>query len=549
MSVAYSRLSKGFADHGANGPVQLPADGRALKQWLDNLPRGNPKGTAVTLQSALAAHLQHAQSGNSRFNQLEQLRETVLDTVLWLERQFMGSPLPMTADRLQHAQSAQALNNVLADNYRLACHELCAPEGSIGLLKSGAVTTALERATWHYQQCLLQSWSLYRGAPPSIWLGLHRVYQFAASVNVDTKTVTEPVAKKALSVRTLYIESCLLSLMNPFAFAHRELDLMKALAFGLADSCRIRPDSKAEYTASLPIDADLPVDAELPEGEAAGLDFSALQQALVNAEYAPDGEQVLVRIPAAGKLELPLSVLKRTLRNFGLAAARLGKRIPSDYTLQTVCGLSSVHFFAAGQMDFERYTQKISQQGSQGLSLAADWLSMSSDGQSPRSLPAQVIDHSLGGYLLRWSPDPALRIRVGEVVGLNAMPASNEPDWMLGVVRWLRYENDGSILAGIKLLARRCLAVALRVHTDGHAGSLVRGLELQALEQGAASSFLWSGKSSEAEVRVDAHYGYEPYRLTGPRTTESLMLRPSILSSNMDYTLLVVPSEAVNDAE
>ncbi len=548
MSVAYSRLSQGFADHGASGPALLPADGRGLKQWLDNLPRGNPKGTAVTLQSALAAHLGHALSGNSRYNQLEQLRETVLDTILWLERQFMGSPLPMTADRLQHAQNAQALNSVLADNYRLACHELCAPEGSIGLLKSGAVTTALERATWHYQQCLLQSWSLYRGAPPSIWLGLHRVYQFAASVNVDGKAVTEPVAKKPLSVRTLYIESCLLSLMNPFAFAHRELDLMKALAFGLADSCRIKTGSEGEFTAALPKDADLPPDADLPEGETAGLDFSALQQALIHAEYAEDGENVQVRIPEAGKLELPLSVLKRTLRNFGLAAARHAVRIPSDYTLQTVCGLSSVHFFAAGQMDFERYTQKISQQGSQGLSLAADWLSMSSDGQAPRSLPAQVSDHSLGGYLLRWSADPGLRIRVGEVVGLNAMPASNEPDWMLGVVRWLRYEQDGSILAGIKLLTRRCLAVALRVPVEGHPGPLVRGLELQALDPEMPSSFLWSGKSMAAKLQVDAHYGYEPYRLRGPRTMESLMLRPTVLSSNMDYTLLVVP-EATDNAE
>jgi len=48
-------------------------------------------------------------------------------------------------------------------------------------------------------------------------------------------------------------------------------------------------------------------------------------------------------------------------------------------------------------------------------------------------------------------------------------------------------------------------------------------------------------------LRVDAHYGYEPYRLTGPRTTESLMLHPTVLSSNMDYTLLVVSPETADD--
>lgn len=546
MSIAYSRLSNGFADYGVSGPAPLPADGRALQQWLDDLPRGNPKGTVAILQSVLAGHLQNIQNGSSRLKQLEQLRETVLDSILWLERQFMGNPLPMSADRLQYAQSAQALNSVLADNYRLACHELCGPLGTIGLFKSGAVTTALERAAWHYQQCLMQSWSLYRGAPSSTWLGLHRVYQFSASVNVDAKAVTEPQAKKSLSVRRLYIESCLVSLMNPFAFAHRELDLIKALAFGLADSCLILKESKAEFTASLPIDADLPVGAKLPEDEISDLDFSALHQVLVNAEYTADGEHVLVQIPDADKLRLPLSVLKRMLRNFGLAAARFAKRIPSDFTLQTLCGLGAIHFFAAGQIRFERFCQEISQQSGAGLSQAADWVSTAAESPMSKSLPAQVIDHSLGGYLLRWPSDQALRVRVGEVFGLNALIEVNDMDWMLGVLRWLRYQQDGSVLAGVQLISRRCRAVALRL-AGSRGGGLVRALELVALEPGGSNQYLYSGKMSDTEVRAQIHHGLDFICSAAPTATESLRFHATRLSTNTDYILLEIPREKSPD--
>src|SRR5690606_11756589 len=49
----------------------------------------------------------------------------------------------------------------------------------------------------------------------------------------------------------------------------------------------------------------------------------------------------------------------------------------------------------------------------------------------------------------------------------------DDRDWMVGVVRWLRYENDGAVQAGIELLARRGSAVAVRT-AEGHGPMAVR---------------------------------------------------------------------------
>jgi len=73
-----------------------------------------------------------------------------------------------------------------------------------------------------------------------------------------------------------------------------------------------------------------------------------------------------------------------------------------------------------------------------------------------------VLDQSLGGYRLQWPREAGLRIRVGELIGLSIAHEEDDPLWMVGVVRWIRYSADGSVDAGVELLARRARAVSLR---------------------------------------------------------------------------------------
>ena len=170
--------------------------------------------------------------------------------------------------------------------------------------------------------------------------------------------------------------------------------------------------------------------------------------------------------------------------------------------------------------------------------MAADWVSSKSDTQQVKVQKAVVLDHSLNGYRLRWPGDVPNRIRIGEVVGLNAAPAELEPDWMVGSIRWLRHEDDGSISAGVKLLSRRCSAVGIRHNQDGRVGQLQRGLELPALDENLPRRFLMSGKAENAEPRIDVLYGYEPYRMSTPRILEPVNTRARTMVSNVDYTLL-----------
>lgn len=537
MSVVYTRLSKEFAEHGTGQGQALPPDGRALKQWLDDLPRGNPKETAETLRNALARSMVVSMESAARYNQLERIRATVHDAVLWLDRQYAGSPLPLTADRLFCAQLSQQLNVLMADGYRLACYALCAPDGTIGLLKSGAVSTALQRGIWHYQQCLLQSWQLYRSAPKNVWLGVHRCYQFALKVGMQGKNVDDPLRGRSTQVQDIYSETALLALMNPLAFSRPELEQMKSLAAGFARVCRVVNNNPSEHAARLPIDADLPVDSALPEDETAFLDFAPLYSALTKAlQDAPSAGLVDLHLPDGETLNMQVALLARIQKAFGLASARTETRIYGDYPVQTLAGLSAIHYFAAGELDFDNYLQQLSQLNGQGLSLTADWLAP--DNAIGQRLTATVRDHSLGGYRLQWSTDQALRARVGEIIAIHAGAIDLPADWMLCVVRWLRYENDGSVMAGLQLLTRRCVAAAVRIGAESQSSGLQRALDLQPMQVGQPRRLLISGAQLKSSVSLDVFYGHETHRLQSPRLHESFKVSPASLVANMDYSVL-----------
>lgn len=540
MSVQFNRLSSGFAAMEAVHGQALPAESRALKLWLDNLPRGNAREMAVMLRNGLALGIKVKMEGSDRYNQLEPVRADVIDSITWLERQFLGSPLPLTNDRLANARLALQLHTLLADSYRLACFELCFPNGAIPLLKSTMVGSALQRSLWHYQQVLVLTWKLYQTCAEGVWQGLHRVYQFALSLKLESKDIADPGLGRSMRIHDLYVETALMSLMNPFAFAQTEQDQIRALAKGFSPRCSIQRFSALEHTAKIPIDADLPVDADLPDDEVAFLQNATLISALEHAVISDDGGQAEVEITRGQSQTLHISVMKKVRRALGLASARGFPRIYDTYEIETIVAISGIHYFAAGRLDFENYIQNLSQMGNQGLSMAADWISMGTDAQAQRSLRAKVLDHSLGGYRLQWSADQALRIRVGEIIGLNTIRADLKPIWMVGVVRWLRYGQDGSVLAGIKLLSRRCNAVALRISQAGRAGSLMRGLELTPLDSKLPRRFLMSGRLEGQKQEVEVMYTYEPNRLGPPRLVEHLKTKATTLASNMDYSILVV---------
>jgi hypothetical protein len=533
MSEAYQELLRGFTIGAHGATVELPSDVRSIGKWVEVLPRADLLKSAEMLSGAASRSLSRKHLGATRFTLMETLRPAVVDCIKGLDRQFLGSPLPLTSDRLLKAEHVLFLHHTMAEAYRRALIELCHPEGDIPMMRSGNAAACVARCLWHYQQVLLISWNLYRTPPAGIWSAMRGCYHYAVSVKLNNHAVEDGPVQHTMRPHDLFVETALMALVNPLAFTPPELEQIKTIAAGMAARCAVCSSAASEHSAQLPRD-----EADAEGLETGYLEFDAFFHVLTEAVSANGGMSPIL-LPDGKTLPVRTALVKRMLRALGQASARSATRVYGEYPIDTVLGLSGVHFFAAGRIDFETFIQNLSRLSGQGISTAADWLD---SGETPnhKMLEATVLDHSLGGYRLKWEAGQTPRARIGEVVGLNgAPPGAGEPDWMLGIIRWLRYESEGAVMAGVELLTRRCAALALRPVQGGHAGQLLRALEIPPLEEGLPRAFLISGRLEQHTPRLEVLYGYEPYRVLSPRAMESVLTETTALAVNIDYTLLI----------
>jgi len=539
MSKSYRLLSEGMPPPRSAGSASFSADPRKARQWVAALPRANALSTQQSLGQALDNLASQRLDGAQRLGVLEELRPAIGESIGLLKSEYLSSPLPLDSARTAAAQQVETFHCLLAQGYRKAAVEICAPEGNIPMLRGGTVALALARAAWHFSQALAVAWRVYRAPAEGVWQGLHRVQRFALEQKLDTRQVADPLASGASEVRVLYQQALLMAVTHALAFSQGEQDALWQITGDLAGRCallRVEPEGDAP---AVPEDADRgPGAGALDEAATRWLDISPFE-AEVDAALSRQKDGFSSLMPSRGVgVRVSVDMLLRLKRAFGLAAARAHPRLPGGHALRTVFGLSSLHFYLAGQRDFDAFLRHASQRVSHAL--RAEWAHTHTDASRVPIHEGRVLDQSLGGYRLAWGQAGQIRARVGELVGLTLGEVEEaRPDWMLGVVRWLRYEDDGGLSAGVELVARRTAAIGLRVHgSDGFAKEPVRAVEMETLDGGGDIQFLAPNSMDTGAARIEVVRDAAERGLVEAPPIEEILAGINLLLNAGDYALL-----------
>ena len=538
MTDAYRRLREGMPEPGMNTTGRFHADPKKVKAWVAALPRANALATQQELDTALASLSSQRLEGGQRLSVMDELRSVVAESIALLEQQFAGSSLPLPPAKAQQAQHAEMFHLWLAHGYRKAAVEICSPNGNIPMLRGSAVLQALQRAAWHYSRCLALSWRIYRAPSAGTWQGLHRVHRFASELKLENKIVEDKVAKGSMDIQTLYIQTLLMAVSNPLAFSQAEQDSLWPVARAFATFSPLLNEPPEVNAPVVPEDADRgPGPGASGESHALWLDVRSFiretQQALSRQR---EGFSDLVPGRGVG-VRLSVDMLMRLKRAFGLSAARTFKRLQASHSIDTVIGLSGLHYYLAGQRDFDTFMRQASQQTVHVVERAS-WANASTDANRLPRIPARVLDQSLGGYRMAWDNANQIRAKVGEIVGMTLADENEEPDWMVGVVRWLRYEMNGGLSAGVELLARRSSALGVHIQSqDVIQRAPLRGIELWAPDA-SDRSFLTQGSLDGNAASIEIVHGHEPYALNSRAMSETLISAVDVLINAGDYTVL-----------
>ncbi|MBK6436326.1 MAG: hypothetical protein IPF83_10955 [Rhodanobacteraceae bacterium] len=527
MSELHQRLANGFPDRVAPTRASIPSDAKGITQWVAALPLANPLSASRVLLQGI-----HDLNGlrldpSVRLHALETLRSPMAQLVAQADRQVIGSTFPLPHAKQQLGLQSREFHEAFALGYRTVVHDLCLPAGKLPFLKGGTAALASARAIDHYGESLLRGYLLYQTPSPGVWQSLHDLYRFTDAIGVVDKTVADPLLGKAVvTPKRCYAHVLLLAISNPYRLAQKEMadahEVMRAWAL----YCDLSM-AGGENDFDVAQDQDRGPGYSADERQAAGAQRVAFSAA--RAQQYLERELSLTSISpgplgfglkGGPKSALGQDLIRRLCSAWRPQFDRNHSRLSAGHELETLIGLHAIHFHLAGQLDFENFVRELR---GPGISLSerdktASWAQGSGEGSRALPTRAQVLDQSLGGYRLQWGAESGAKARIGELVGL-ASPEEDDAaarEWMVGVIRWLRFTLDGQVDAGVELLARQAEPAALRISEAGSSFKTpVRAIELEPLHPGNGGlSFLAPSIGERSFVRMEVSMRPERYSET-----------------------------------
>lgn len=471
------------------GRDAFPSTGKAVRQWIEALPLANSGATARLLYNGLKELNQLEVDPNQRIDILEQMRHPVSVVISSMERHVLGQALPLPLQKRQIGAVMRDFHRELAVGFATCVFDYCAPKGNVPFLRGRSAALALVRALLHCSQMLTKCYISYSEIPAGVWGLLHRLAAFAYESQLSEKAVTDPQFPGiTLTSEGIYLQTLLSFIGNPYRLTQKEIVDVGTASVIWSAHCNIDLNGNS---GSFVIDPRSDAPPMSPTANVDGrywrLNASALVSSLENQLRVLHHQDAAIAV--RGRLghgpEIAGDVVDKLILAWSFSGERNHPRLTADHHMDTCMGLHALHYLAAGNRDFKDFVGELG--GGINLSdreRSAAWAQANLEASVPVTHRVRVIDQSLGGYRLFWDNAEGMKAKVGELIALAAptIEDDDQPDWMVGVLRWLKGGNNDGLEAGVQLLSRRVEAVAVRATSESQTSRVIlRGLLLSPL--------------------------------------------------------------------
>jgi len=479
----------------------------SVKNWIDSLPMANIGETTRLLFEALTDLNHQDIPAQQRFKALELLQGPVHFVTDRMKKHFVGQALPLPARNLKIAHLSREIGHTLATGYKILVMEQIA---GVGRKDKKLLVVAIHRALKLLGSVLLKAYQVYEPYPDSVWRELHSLYHHAESNSLHTSKVTDEHAygRKSSTIADAYKQILLLALACPYRLRHGEAEQVYRALEGWAPFAELQmvgENGSALFATHL--DSDQPPSylvlrsATENRGACRALHTGRLAEQLRKfaKEARESGRQAAVSVSS--------STLRHLMLVWGVMPKRRYSRVKDHSEVVVSMGLSSIHYFVSGEVAFnnapvsEQYctdlgascgapqinrrarfdaTTTRAQQGqipdvwemkyqiegrvppsSMEIAVAKAASGMQID---PKHQTQQwkMVNVSAGGYSLLWDNPETTRAQVGELLGIREQGDPDTFHWCMGIIRWLKYNDDAGLQMGVQMLSPGSVAIAAR---------------------------------------------------------------------------------------
>lgn len=458
-----------------------------LATWLSSLPLLNLAETSQKVFQSLSATNRSRLDDKDRLKLLETYRESVATLCAELEKEFIGQSLPLPQKALLAASRARGFQIEMAYGYKFLTKTLA--ENINGKIKdkvASQLALSTQRAIFYLANSLYYSYISYHPPVPGVWREIHRLYDFAATLQANDIEVEDHLVapKGQSSVTAVYKKALLLDLSGPYHLPARSVkniyqclntwgslatlstaeDLPKMGCQFLLDRTR---DSAGEVYDNGQINkSNIKQYQILNTLELARHVHSRLKT--VKAGQVPEENGVKHGIYTE---ENTKEFLTRLVNAWGVNPKRSFRRVSKKGDeIDIAIGVESINLWLNGG---ERLVLSSEFVGPMPQKKKFGTYYLKETDSPDISLPDQmqnnpelaiivwnVIDESAGGLALSCKKAGQHKIKVGDILSLRT---GKDGHWEIAVVRWIKNTDVDTVSIGVQRMAPDAVAVAINV--------------------------------------------------------------------------------------
>ena len=480
---------------------------KAVQAWVGELRLTNVGKTSKQLhQAVIEVHTLDTNADN-RYQLLEILRKPIMNICETLSGNYLGQALVLSGKTMNAAQLAQALQSELASAYE--CVVIETKDTRTGLTRKTPqhTITALSRCMGQLLRLQIRCHQLYSALPDHFWIRINTLYRTGEQLScLSNRLPTSDYDElSSITIAELYKTSLLIEASKPEQLRQQELTALTKVIPIWAQKVDLTPYSP-ERTQSFSVDiyTDHPPQYhQVLEDNGLErirvLDTTELVKTLRRFIHKHSIDDAIAELDQDFPVpnQFGPDLLNKLANSWGERNQRQLKRTDTSQGILACTGLTSIHYFASGSVDFasliktdkadpfevDANSHNLGTSFSNTLKIETEdvWNQTFNSGMieepeketkhqriehsKTKELKLETINASAGGYCLRWDPEVTEKIQAGDLIGLQ--PDSSKP-WGIGVVRWIRQDQTGLFNIGVESIsaAIRCCAIKATGLTD-----------------------------------------------------------------------------------
>ena len=499
----------------------------AMERWLDGLPLADVGGTGRQIHAALTTLHTIGLSPRRRLAVLGRLEPVVDFLVDRLRKLYLRQALPLPTRGRNANRLVLMLREEMARGYRLAL--MMDRGGILGLRRRQRAEASLQ-ACRHAGLSLVEKWLLYDRPIPGTWTMLHEVWTDAQRRGISLIRVATDKDGHPHTVDATYKQLLLTEAADPWHMAQGEVLEIHRLLGAYAGEIELAPcKGPAADNAVFMVDQtrDLGPTAlaggAVPDSDAVRIIVTESLSRAFDAYARKDGEAARRHQAGGGSLRKRIESPFGTL--LGRIAYRRQERSPISRGAVLVVGLSRIHEHLTNRGASAQNLANTIVSRFHARDLPVTFIREPDDvwdliyDPDPRSTPSgwpkagvaeaerlvaepvqnagipsvksnnplvenfwRTVDSSDRGYRLVADADNDSRAAPGRLVLFAETDGKPEPNWQIGVIRWVRKDGMSDTHLGIEKIGLRPHPVFTHGEQDsGRLSNPSRGLLVPAI--------------------------------------------------------------------